>query len=377
MNRPETTARLDAVRKAVASMPTGATLIDVAVRLSPPAAQRNIQRWLGTLVDQGEIVRIGGSYQSRYRLRDGADACKVPDVSPVGQSIWRVVNQPIAERAPSEYHRVWLDWYRPNQTYFMPEAVRTRLRSLPPSAAGAASSPAWRNPTVFSRLAADLAWRSGWLEEQMSDTPGKRLSLAEVTAWLAQPESNQARPEVQLLWNQRTALNVLLHAAPNVVLSHATLTSVLAALSKRLVRSVVVMAQGRPTVVAPETTLLRTDAQPLVQTVYRPPSDPWLIASCCNQVLGWAPAIADPIEQAFFVLVHLFYLQPFARLNASLTCLAVNIPLLRAGLPPVTFASVDGAALLDALRGVWELNRTELLRDLFIQAYDESRMRYR
>lgn len=63
-------------------------------------------------------------------------------------------------------------------------------------------------------------------------------------------------------------------------------------------------------------------------------------------------------------------------LNASMACLAVNIPLLRAGLPPLIFAAIRGADLLDRLRGVWELNRTELFRDVFIAAYDDCRARY-
>lgn len=103
-------------------------------------------------------------------------------------------------------------------------------------------------------------------------------------------------------------------------------------------------------------------------TTYRPAADPWVIETCFNQILGWAPAIADPIEQAFFGLVHLLYLQPFGMLNASMACLMMNIPLLRAGLSPVTFASVRGTDLLDGMRGVWEINRTELLRDVFVAA---------
>ncbi len=111
------------------------------------------------------------------------------------------------------------------------------------------------------------------------------------------------------------------------------------------------------------------------QTSYRAPADPAVIATCFNQILGWSPAIADPVEQAFFILVHLLYLQPFAALNWSMACLAVNIPLLRAGLPPITFGIVRGGDLMAGVRAVWELNRTELLRDVFAAAYESSRAR--
>jgi hypothetical protein len=84
-------------------------------------------------------------------------------------------------------------------------------------------------------------------------------------------------------------------------------------------------------------------ARMLARSVYLPPAEPWVIETCFNEVMGWAPVIVDPIEQASFVFVHLLYLQPFAMLNASMACLAVNIP---------------------------------LLRDVFIAAYNDCRARY-
>ncbi len=384
MTKAETDSRLEEVRKAVGEMPDGATLIDVAMRLSIPVAQRNLQRWLGMLVEQDRIVRIGGSHRSRYKLRDGADADVPPQVSALGQAILRLVNQPIGERTRSQYHRDWLDSYRPNQSYFVPEPVRARLRSPSAAPGGAGPALAWRDPAVLSRVLADLAWRSQWWEVQASDPAAKSLEPADVTAWLAQPESMNARPDVQLVWNHRAALNVLLSRLPNVALSYEVLTAVYAALTKGMqeTRSTAQGMASREQLLrsmgqrSGPPNLLRTESLVLARTMYRPPAEPWVIETCFNQILGWAPVIADPIEQAFFVFVHLLYLQPFAVLNASMACLAVNIPLLRAGLPPITFAAICGADLLDGLRGVWELNRTELLRDVFVAAYDDCRTRY-
>ncbi len=45
--------------------------------------------------------------------------------------------------------------------------------------------------------------------------------------------------------------------------------------------------------------------------------------------------------------------------------LTMNVPLLSAGLPPVTFAGVAASDLLAGIRGVWELGRTDLLADAF------------
>ena len=45
--------------------------------------------------------------------------------------------------------------------------------------------------------------------------------------------------------------------------------------------------------------------------------------------------------------------------------LTMNVPLIGAGLPPVTCASVPLTDLLAGIGAVRELNRTELLRDAF------------
>jgi hypothetical protein len=376
MSRVDTVSRLEAVLKAVANKPNGATLIEVAAQLSPFAAQRNVQRWLAVLVEQNRVVRVGLSTASRYKLRDAEEADDLPQVSVLGQSIWRLVNQPANVRTPSQYHRDWLDAYRPNQTYFIPEQARTELRAPIAASSGAAAVTRWREPGVLSQIATDLAWRSGWLEAQGEEKGAVALSMPDVAAWLTQPESMNVRRDVQLVWNQRTALNLLLSGANDVALTYEWLTALYGALTKRLVRSPVMTSMDLPSSAASVSSLLRTESVVLARSVYLPPAEPWVIETCFNQVMGWAPAIADPIEQAFFVFVHLLYLQPFAMLNAPMACLAMNIPLLRAGLPPVTFAGVRGADLFDGMRGVWELNRTELLRDVFIAACNDCRARY-
>ena len=106
----------------------------------------------------------------------------------------------------------------------------------------------------------------------------------------------------------------------------------------------------------------------LPATVYEPPSDRWLIRTCFETVLRVANGIADPVERAFFLLTHLLYLLPFDRCNATLALLTMNVPLLAAGLRPVTFAAVQPGDLLAGIRAVWELNRTELLGDTFAAA---------
>ncbi len=94
-------------------------------------------------------------------------------------------------------------------------------------------------------------------------------------------------------------------------------------------------------------------------------------------LLAKAGAIADPFEQAFFVMVHLPYLQPFADVNKRVSRLAANIPLIKANLVPLSFVDVPERAYVEGTLGVYELNRVELLRDVFAWAYERSCEQYR
>ena len=87
-------------------------------------------------------------------------------------------------------------------------------------------------------------------------------------------------------------------------------------------------------------------------------------------LIKMAAEIADPFEQAFFLMVHLPYLQPFEDVNKRASRLAANIPFIRRNLCPLSFIDVPQQAYVDALIGVYELTQIELLRDVFIWAYE-------
>ena len=111
-------------------------------------------------------------------------------------------------------------------------------------------------------------------------------------------------------------------------------------------------------------------------TVFHPLEGPQLIEECFQQILDTATAIADPFEQAFYATVHLPYLQPFEDVNKRVSRLAANIPLIRQNLCPLSFVDVPERTYIDGILGVYELNRVELLRDVFVWAYERSCARY-
>ncbi|MGH8190807.1 MAG: Fic family protein, partial [Rhodanobacteraceae bacterium] len=110
--------------------------------------------------------------------------------------------------------------------------------------------------------------------------------------------------------------------------------------------------------------------------VYHPTAIPQLIIECFDSLLEKARAIEDPFEQAFFIMVQLPYLQAFEDVNKRVSRLAANIPLIKQNLAPLSFVDVPEESYTDGILAVYELNRVDLLRDVFIWAYERSCRRY-
>ena len=94
-------------------------------------------------------------------------------------------------------------------------------------------------------------------------------------------------------------------------------------------------------------------------------------------MLEKAAAVRDPFEQSFFLMVQIPYLQPFVDVNKRTSRLAANISLIKQNLVPLSFIEVPESAYVDGLLGIYEQNRIELLRDVFVWAYERSSRHYK
>jgi hypothetical protein len=110
---------------------------------------------------------------------------------------------------------------------------------------------------------------------------------------------------------------------------------------------------------------------------YRPLGDQFEIEEELNILIERAAAIADPLEQSFFLLVHIPYLQAFDDVNKRTSRIASNIPLLKAELAPLSFMTMNDRDYVDGLIGIYELNNVSLLRDAYIEAYKTSAENYK
>lgn len=354
-----TNEELDVVLQAVARFPEGASLEKIIGALQASLTRRTLQRRL-TLLAKKDLLQIEGQTRARlYRLAPLVkEKQSVISLSPAAQSIQMKVNEPIHKRTPVSYNREFLDKYRPNVTHYLPIAVRSHLFELGKSQA-AERAAGTHARQILNRLLIDLSWNSSRLE-------GNTYSLLETKLLLelGQIPEGKNMMEAQMILNHKAAIEFLVESAETTGFNRYTVLNLHALLSNNLLSDP--GACGR----------LRTIPVGIGESVYHPLALPQLIEECFQQILDTAQAIENPFEQAFFAMVHLPYLQPFEDVNKRVSRLAANLPLIRHNLSPLSFVDVPEKDYINGLLGIYELNRIELLREIFIWAYERSCLLY-
>lgn len=75
-------------------------------------------------------------------------------------------------------------------------------------------------------------------------------------------------------------------------------------------------------------------------------------------------------------MVQLPYLQPFDDVNKRVSRLGANIPFIKQNFSPLSFTDVPQTLYTSGILGVYELNKVDLLKDVFIWAYERSAQQY-
>lgn len=364
-------AELEAVTTAVAQFPDGASANQIGNALTIALPRRTLQRRLAFLVGRARLTAHGSGRGSHYRLpvyapipHSSGMTVREPlaesyvSVSTEAQAIKQVVRSPIHTRKAAGYNRRFLDAYRPNESFYLPPATREHLAALGRSPHG--ERPAGtRARQIFNRLLIDLSWNSSRLE-------GNTYSLLETERLLALGEIADGKDalEAQMILNHKAAIELLVEDAAELGFNRYSILTLHALLAENLLRDS--EARGR----------LRTIPVTIGGSVFYPLEVPQLIDEYFQQILDTAAAITDPFEQAFFAMVQLPYLQPFEDVNKRVSRLAANLPLVRQNLCPLSFVDVPQRAYIDGILGIYELNRVELMRDVFVWAYESSCGRY-
>lgn len=363
---------LNKIAELVGRHPGGIGLEGLLQAVGNGIPRRTLQRRLATLAKQERIVTTGEGRALKYRLvaiTANANAELEPltvkaagdvyvPVSTEGEAIKAYVRQPLHQRRPVSYDLTFLENYRTNETFYLPEVLRTQLHSLGRSPAEQATAGTFARD-IMNRLLIDLSWASSRLEGNTYTRLDTELLIE-----FGQAAEGKDALETQMILNHKAAIEYLVREVDHVGVNTETILALHALLSDGLLRDP--QAGGR----------VRNRAVEIGGSVYRPLALPQRLEELFGIVVDMAAEIHDPFEQAFFLMVHLPYLQPFEDVNKRVSRLAANIPLIRVNLCPLSFIDVPERAYVDAMIGVYELNRIELLRDVFIWAYERSCQQY-
>lgn len=373
---------LQAIERIVRGRHEGVTMQEIARTLEAAPPRRTLQYRLKTLVDSGRLVMEGSGRWARYRaptlmLSEAPDFLvlaeperpfvgAVPEkpeaeaqpLSGAGAEILKYVRRPVTARQPVGYDPEFLFSYRPNDSFYLSQDERAQLREAGRASVGEQPAGTYAK-RILNRLLIDLSWNSSRLE-------GNTYSLLDTWRLIEAGEvaEGKERRDAQMILNHKSAIEFLVDAAEDIGFDRYTILNLHAALAENLLPDP--DAPGR----------LRRSGVGIHGSVFHPLEAPQLVEECFGRLLASAAAIEDPFEQAFFTMVHFPYLQAFDDVNKRVSRLAANIPLIRANLAPLSFEDVPRDLYTEAILGVYELRRVELLRDVFLWAYRRSAARY-
>ena len=340
---------------------------------NPHKSRRTVQRYLSRLIESGEIIAAGKGPSRRY-IAASAYAERLPTASAFlatndefpkaiplsadSKDILKYIERPQEARSPVGYQHDFLNAYAPNKTRYLSESLCRQLHKIGQTAD--AGQPAGTySRAILNRLLIDLSWASSHLE-------GNTYSRLDTRDLIEHGKSanGKAALETQMILNHKSAIELLVENIESAEFNRFTIMNLHSALSENLLQNP--SDEGR----------VRQHAVDISRSVYRPLSNSQQIESELDILLDKANQIQNPFEQSLFMMVHLPYLQPFADINKRTSRLAANLPLFRANLCPLTFLDVPEQSYTSATLGIYEMTRVELLRDLYVWAYERSAQEY-
>ncbi len=356
MSKLEINEELQHILDIIAKYATGVQIAEISRQLPIPISQRTLLRRLSALKEAKKIESKGKKNATRYYPIQNDSLLKL---SAEAQSLKKHVNQAIQKRDPVAYNRNFLYDYEPNITYYLTQIERAHLKQQGQQFEHELEAGTYIKQ-ILHRLLIDLSWNSSRLE-------GNTYSLLETERLIefgAQADTKTAF-ETQMIMNHKAAIEFMVECANDLKFSKYVVLNIHGLLSNNLLANP--KARGQ----------LRQIPVGIGRTVYHPLEIPQLIEECFVRIIDTAAKIIDPFEQAFFSMVHLPYLQPFEDVNKRVSRLTANIPLIRNNLSPLSFIDVPKNDYISGLLAIYELNKIELMRDVFIWAYERSSAHYK
>ncbi len=376
MARTVPAEELDLIEKLISKYPDGigiSALEETITNHVPNIInRRTLQRRLKRLLTDKRIISKGKGQFVIYKAsprttnmnrglaessKKGGTEFYVP-LSEDGAIIRNLIRRPILHRKPIGYNQSFLFDYDPGITFYLPESLRAHLHKIGRTPANERPAGSYARD-ILNRLLIDLSWASSSLE-------GNTYNQLETRNLIEFGQAAEGKDilETQMILNHKAAIELLIEEADQINFTPFTFYNLHAILSENLLSDET--ACGR----------LRSRLVDISGSVFHPLGIPQVLEDCFRLLLEKASTIPDPFEQAFFVMVHIPYLQPFEDVNKRVSRLGANIPLIKNNLCPLSFIDVPEQAYVEGTLGVYELNQIDLLLDVFTWAYERSCQRY-
>jgi Fic family protein len=308
------------------------------------SSRQQVIRRINALVEKGVLRRGGGGPQTHYLLNERAIA-----------RAWLQSDR--LKRSDKAYQASVIHDYVPNRMRLLPPEYSSDLLAVSEAAIRPGAT---LNEVVFRRYMLDFSWASSRME-------GNTYTFLETAALLedGREATGKTHAEATMLRNHAEAIGYILRYARELDLSPAEFRGIHALLARGLLADSGQVGAVRHSIVE------------IGRSVYRPSALPQVLEAGLAHIAEKARAIADPFEQSFFLLATVSYLQPFLDVNKRTARVLANVPLLKAGLCPLSFYGMDEQAYIDGLLAYYEIQSSALLADAYARGYRASAERFR
>lgn len=317
---------------------------DVMARLDDGPSRQYVSRRLSALGKAGVVAVTGRGPRTRYQLNEATVAAAYIEIDSL-------------QRAPKSFDIGLIRHYEPNVSRILPAETAAELRAVSDSVIRAGDT---INQIVFRRYLIDFSWASSRLE-------GNTYSLLETRELLenGDPAPGKSADEAQMLRNHAAAIQYVLDHARDIRVAPAEIRGLHKLLSRGLLSNE--DDEGR----------VRQGIVEIGHSAYHPASPPQVLEEGLGTIADKARAITDPYEASAFLLAQISYLQPFMDVNKRTARVCCNIPLLKAGLCPLSFFGMSDEAYINALLAYYETHATAPLVAVYRDGYRAAAERYK
>jgi len=311
-----------------------------------------VWRWLKAAQDMGLVVMHGDKKNTIWSASDTL----------LREVLRAQIDEPLNKRPRVPYQEGFLEEYIPNKTYYLTRKDLDRLHRQCPVGTAEFSSLPSRDQSLFL---CGLSYASSGMEGNSYDYIATEKLLLEGLA-----KEDATPDETTMVLNHHEAVRHLIDNIhfPNrkndLNVNARDIKEIHGLLSTHLLRDPRMCGAVRHAPVK------------INQSSYIPLAVHELIERALATICQKAARIEDPYEQAFFLLVHIPYLQPFEDCNKRTSRVACNVPLLRKGVAPMSWLDVNQVDYNTGLVGIYERNNTALLAEVFVDGYMHSTERF-